>query len=105
METIKKKMCPQKKKEKMQLDVEVSPPANFNGFSSPFTKPKLFSFGKKIMGGLAPVTFFSSPNLGQVTDRMNMMHIRPLCMHTDGLNEISSQTNEVITGSCQLMFT
>ncbi len=32
------------------------------------------------------------------------MHIRPLCMHTDGLNGISSQTNEVITGSCQPMF-
>ncbi len=51
---------------------------------------------------IRPSDILSSPNFVQITDRMNM---KPLCMHTDGLNEISSQTNQVITASCQPMFT
>ncbi len=60
---------------------------------------------EKIYRWTRPSDILSSLDFVQITDRMNIMYIRPLCMHADGLNEISSQTNQVITASCQPMFT
>ena len=65
----------------MQLDVEVSPPANFKGSLSAL-KQNAFPFIISRMN-YCLVRFF-------VTDRQNMMHKSPPCMGSGGLKNYCS---------------